>query len=241
MAKKPLSEKQRQHLERLNSLPQTIANRFKKGEKRRPWNYGLGKWVTKICQFCGKEFEIREKEAARGRGKYCSKECFYNAKKKFSKRRKVYELYLQGLSYKEIGKMLNMNPHTVAYYVYVQKLCNRYGDGIVSTATKGRLKRLLGEQGINECELCGYNRVVEIAHVIPRTQGGKMLLNNVLLLCPNCHHLFDHDLLYDEEKRKLLAIERVQKALKERWGISDAQSIEISKTAYGNVISLQER
>ena len=210
-----LSEKRKRHLEKLNSLPQTIANRFKKHQ--RPWNYGLRKYVNRKCLFCGKEFKAALREVERGRGKYCSRECMYAAKRESSKRRKVYELYMQGLTYKEIGEKLGMSSQAVGHYVYIQKICNRFGNGIIDPATKGRLKNLLKQQGIDKCELCGYDRVLDIAHVIPKVKGGKLLLNNVLLLCPNCHRLFDCNLLTEDEKEKLLSIERVKESLKRRW------------------------
>ena len=37
--------------------------------------------IKKICKFCGKEFEIYPSLAKRGFGKYCSKQCYYIAKK----------------------------------------------------------------------------------------------------------------------------------------------------------------
>jgi len=36
--------------------------------------------IKKICKYCGKEFNTLPSEIKRGRGKYCSKECFYKDK-----------------------------------------------------------------------------------------------------------------------------------------------------------------
>lgn len=47
---------------------------FKKGHAT--WNKGLCIFVAKICLSCGKSFELHKDQVERGKGKYCSKECF---------------------------------------------------------------------------------------------------------------------------------------------------------------------
>ena len=32
---------------------------------------------------------------------------------------------------------------------------------------------------------------IEACHIKPKAEGGKDKLNNILILCPNCHKLFD--------------------------------------------------
>ena len=210
-----LTEKQKRHIEELNKLPQTIAARFKKGQ--RPWNYGLRKFVKRICQFCGKEFEIDATQIKRGRGKYCSQECMYNARRKSELVEKIRKLYDQGFTYKQIANKLNITISCVSHHIYKYNLCNRFGDGIIREVTNGRIRNLLRKYGITKCELCEFDRVLDVAHIIPRSKGGRSVLSNVLLLCPNCHRLFDYDLLTEDEKQKLLSIERVKETLKKRW------------------------
>lgn len=41
----------------------------------------------------------------------------------------------------------------------------------------------------NKCELCGYRLVVESHHILPRKKGGLHEINNLMVLCPNCHAL----------------------------------------------------
>jgi hypothetical protein len=45
------------------------------------------------------------------------------------------------------------------------------------------------------CEICGFNRAVELAHVIPARLGAEAKDENLLILCPNHHTLFDRDQL----------------------------------------------
>jgi len=50
-----------------------------------------------------------------------------------------------------------------------------------------------------------YTRAIDIAHILP-VLGGKFSLQNCYALCPNCHHLFDHNLLPPNEQEKLKEI-----------------------------------
>ncbi len=66
-----------------------------------------------------------------------------------------------------------------------------------------------------KCLICGFDRVLDRAHLIPRrvTKGligyqklGLFNKKNVILLCRNCHFLFDHNRLNEEEWIKLRPI-----------------------------------
>jgi len=47
---------------------------------------------------------------------------------------------------------------------------------------------------INEkqaCEICSYNfkSILQIHHIVPKSLGGSDELNNLIILCPNCHKI----------------------------------------------------
>ncbi|MCH8329589.1 MAG: hypothetical protein IIB81_04310 [Nanoarchaeota archaeon] len=48
--------------------------------------------------------------------------------------------------------------------------------------------------------ICGFNRVIEKCHIIPKAKGGK----ECIWLCPNHHTLFDRGELTKEEFKKIL-------------------------------------
>ena len=191
---------------------------FVKGQK--PWNLGTGVIADCTCQFCGKHFQLPEREVKRGRGQYCSKDCFYKAKIKYGKRDQIVALYQQGETYKEIGEELGIMPATVGGQIYRMKLADRYGDGVIThTGSKNALQNILKKHyGIEECELCGYGRAVEIAHITEKRNGGRFVVSNCILLCPNCHYLFDRNMLTSPERHKLLSINRLNGNLKGRLG-----------------------
>ncbi len=41
----------------------------------------------------------------------------------------------------------------------------------------------------DKCEICGYGLAVESHHILPRKMGGLHEINNLMVLCPNCHAL----------------------------------------------------
>jgi len=49
------------------------------------------------------------------------------------------------------------------------------------------------------CEICGDTRVLNIAHIIPRSDGGPDEEWNLMRLCANHHYLFDEHKLSQEE------------------------------------------
>ena len=60
-----------------------------------------------------------------------------------------------------------------------------------------------------KCQFCsttilkangGY--YIEACHIKPKAEGGKDSINNILVLCPNCHKLFDYGLRINEKKSK---------------------------------------
>ena len=41
----------------------------------------------------------------------------------------------------------------------------------------------------NKCELCGYGLAFDAHHIIPKNKGGLHEIDNLMVLCPNCHAL----------------------------------------------------
>lgn len=51
----------------------------------------------------------------------------------------------------------------------------------------------------HKCEVCGDTRVLNIAHIIPRADGGPDEEWNLMRLCANHHYLFDEHKLTEQE------------------------------------------
>lgn len=61
----------------------------------------------------------------------------------------------------------------------------------------------------HKCQFCSTTILkangeyyIEACHIKPKAEGGKDNLNNILILCPNCHKLFDYGLRTNEKKSK---------------------------------------
>ena len=53
------------------------------------------------------------------------------------------------------------------------------------------MRALLDKHG-NRCQSCGVeNGPLEVAHIVPIAKGGGIGLDNLALLCRNCHYLLD--------------------------------------------------
>lgn len=153
--------------------------------------------IIKNCENCKIEFEVPK---SKDRIKCCSKKCTDDLKRKDYSRDtealKCYRLALEGKTYKEISEITNIKAGTVA--CYLNKLNYRkYANGGESyQAVKNKLKR---REDYQQCCICGFNRIVELAHIVPASKGGPLSYDNTLPLCPNHHHLFDNKKLTDSE------------------------------------------
>lgn len=63
-----------------------------------------------------------------------------------------------------------------------------------------RIYKKFGKNFSNECcEICGDRRVLNIAHIIPRSEKGPDEAWNLMRLCANHHYLFDNFKLSQSE------------------------------------------
>lgn len=84
----------------------------------------------------------------------------------------------------------------------------------------GKRKYLLGEikkhkawvrdQAIKfygeRCELCGFGMVVDIHHIIPKYMGGEHSIDNLIVICPNCHALITRRVMILKSRKDIPVI-----------------------------------
>lgn len=80
----------------------------------------------------------------------------------------------------------------------------KYGQMNVHTLIRVRARDLYKQY--KSCWNCGYNKHVEVAHIIRLADASDALrisdvnnIENILILCPNCHWEFDHGQLALEQ------------------------------------------
>lgn len=188
---------------------------FKYPPEHQHWNKGIDNRVEMICESCGKTFKIYQSQVGRHhKGRYCSRQCYFDACTHWAERTQVMKLRELGKGWKEIAEVMGISPVNVTGMVRRENI--RGGQGLPSVGIR-RLRTVLREDyGIDSCELCEFDRAVQIAHIVEVIKGGRYSPDNCLLLCPNCHYLFDHNSLTSEEATKLLNINRLNGNLKGR-------------------------
>jgi hypothetical protein len=165
---------------------------FKQGNV--PWN--KKEKIKKICQTCNIEFLVGVAQSLTRPCKYCSKKCC-NEGFRNSTADKCLELSKQGKTSKEIAFQLNIHIGTVSSHLNRKQYRKRQNGISYSTVIKN-FKKIH-----TSCEICGFNRFIEAAHIIPVAKEGPNTFDNLLALCANHHYLFDNKQLLLEEAQKL--------------------------------------
>jgi 5-methylcytosine-specific restriction endonuclease McrA len=65
----------------------------------------------------------------------------------------------------------------------------------------------------NECELCGYRLSIDTHHIKPKNEGGLHEIDNLMILCPNCHSLITRKIFYINSRKDIPMIQRKIKEL----------------------------
>lgn len=100
------------------------------------------------------------------------------------------------------------------YFLEIPAKEKKYVDEYYVKLTNGHLGREIVDTQRLGCEICGSNKNVDLAHIIPRSIEKKLPekdrwdllgknLKNLFILCPNHHRLFDRGMLSKSEWDKL--------------------------------------
>lgn len=156
-------------------------------------------YFIKNCLYCQEEFKAPKKEINRGYGKFCSIVCAgkhkskhiikpipnvicANCNKSFYKCKSKLKLSKSGLHFccrkckdyaQRIGGLSEIQP-------------SHYGLG---NGLNG-YRKLAFDTYENKCSDCGYNEYIEVlqVHHIDHNRNNNTI-NNLIILCPTCHHV----------------------------------------------------
>lgn len=159
--------------------------------------------IETICLFCSKPFLAMESEIKRGNGKFCSRSCFgqyhsSNLKSTYEKINKpnVSCAYCSKEFYKNITK-IKASKHKVFFCCREHKDLALRKENNIKLALPTHYKEntfieyrevYLRARNITCCELCGYNKFVQILEVHHKDRNRKNnTFENLIALCPNCH------------------------------------------------------
>ena len=152
-----------------------------------------------ICKNCDNIFKVFKYEL--NSRKTCSKKCTDDLKRKDytrdTKALSAYRLALEGKTISEISKITGFPKGSISSYLNRLNF-RRFANGGQSYSSIR--KKLLNRNDYKNCCICGFDRVIKIAHIIPASKGGDLTYENTLPLCPNHHHLFDTKKLTNDEE-----------------------------------------
>lgn len=137
-----------------------------------------------VCAICAKPLYRRPKELARGKV-YCGRECVSVAQTIWKECPVCGTRFKSGLNKTACSHACSNIRRTGITYRTGRSGCN-------ATRVR-RLKRLLIELYGPRCNQCGYDNlnILQVHHRVPRAHGGTDDLDNLDILCPNCH-MTDH-------------------------------------------------
>lgn len=72
-------------------------------------------------------------------------------------------------------------------------------------ANRQVIKQQLIEKYGEQCFICGTSQPLELAHLTPMSRGGDDSIENMRLICPNCHHIMDTRSFREFEFEKYLS------------------------------------
>lgn len=64
-----------------------------------------------------------------------------------------------------------------------------------------------------KCELCGYHHLVDVHHIIEKKNGGSNDIENLLVLCPNCHALITRKIIDIKSREEISDVSKKIKTL----------------------------
>jgi len=152
--------------------------------------------MKKFCIICKKPFTRPNIHELR-KAKCCSRKCSIENFKKYPGNPKKEKV-------KKVCPICNKEFYTFPAYKdtakYCSYTCKHKGQSITTRGRKyveqhksaASFRNNIRKQFSPECITCGWNKdTCDVCHIVPRKKGGEDIIENILILCPNCHRLYD--------------------------------------------------
>lgn len=159
--------------------------------------------IDRKCKNCNKSFQVESREAKRTdkvAGIFCSRSCCVS----YTAKERVEVL--------NICKHCGREYSTVALHSkYCSNSCkqkNYRSKGKSDNMYDRKLLDLLGEY---PCEICNWSSAPrDVHHIIPVSENGKNIVDNLITLCPNHHRMvhtnsFSQDYLFEIVKSRTIS------------------------------------
>ena len=123
----------------------------------------------------------------------------------FNEKLRYLEKEIDNLTKKAVAISPNSELLGIEHLIYRALFCDLENRPFQAPTAK-ELRRLSGEWHLGvirrrnlPCEICGENRSTDNCHILPNRMGGPANIDNLLILCPTHHRLFDRHMLSRSE------------------------------------------
>lgn len=178
--------------ENLSQIIQMVAGMTKK-ERKKLVPFAMRVFTVKNKQYRNIDFE-----------KFQYEKRIYEVWEKYSNQ--LNEIYGVGADCHDVLVHFRNEINTVFDEMYSDILLQSKGIGI--RASKRKYRDTFDYLGVttnlkNKCAICGESRTTNRCHIIPHAEGGADYDENMVILCPTHHFLFDQNQLSKEEFEKI--------------------------------------
>lgn len=151
--------------------------------------------MSTVCISCGKETN---------NPKFCSRSCAARTNNKLQVKRKLEgtcHLCASRImsSRKYCKKCFSRRPNAMKDMTLEEAIYEKHHKSSAFALVRSRARATKKAMETKACERCGWDKHVEVCHKKPISEYPKTTLvseinseDNLLILCPNCHWLFDH-------------------------------------------------
>lgn len=73
----------------------------------------------------------------------------------------------------------------------------------MASRKKGGVTKEVFDKLDKKCIVCGFDKIIDVHHLVAKSKGGSHDLSNLIILCPN-HHKMMHHADYREEMTKTI-------------------------------------
>lgn len=134
------------------------------------------------CDYCKKEFNKKPSQIKMYKTHYCSNDCYNKNKVKSVK------VYCSTCN-QEIIKMPSDIKKSKTGDLFCSHSCSAKKTNITRSLYKSAYRSKAFRELPNHCEICGYNKLINILQVHHKDRDRTNNdINNLQILCPTCHH-----------------------------------------------------
>jgi ribosomal protein L37AE/L43A len=143
------------------------------------------------CKNCNKEFESDTRETNRGKGICCSRKC---GSEHANKTRPVHKLICNNCDKDFESK--NSTSKFCCTQCGIKFRGKSLNKAEIGRSGLSRKIKQLSKNIIKSCFNCGWDKsICDIHHIIEKKDGGSDEINNLTVVCPNCHRMIHRNVL----------------------------------------------